>query len=64
MRSAPSFSWTEKQGAFWDTAIAGPPALRAALAGAILDECARELGVSYATLFLELQKFYDSISFV
>eukprot|EP00959_Pyramimonas_sp_CCMP1952_P145889 3054606-Pyramimonas_sp.AAC.1 len=22
MRSAPSYSWTEKQGAFWDTAIA------------------------------------------
>eukprot|EP00959_Pyramimonas_sp_CCMP1952_P413570 8665891-Pyramimonas_sp.AAC.1 len=30
----------------------------------MLDECACELGVSYATLFLDLQKFYDSISFV
>eukprot|EP00959_Pyramimonas_sp_CCMP1952_P213465 4466246-Pyramimonas_sp.AAC.1 len=64
MRSAPSYSWTEKPGAVWDTAIAGSLALRAALARATLDECARELGVSYATLFLDLQKFYDSISFV
>eukprot|EP00959_Pyramimonas_sp_CCMP1952_P452665 9466971-Pyramimonas_sp.AAC.1 len=64
MRSAPASLWTEKQGAFWDTAIVGPSALRAALARAILGECSRGLGVSCATIFLDLQKFDDSVSFV
>ena len=29
-----------------------------------MDECSKELGISYATLFLDLQKFYDSVSLV
>ncbi|CAK0866039.1 unnamed protein product, partial [Prorocentrum cordatum] len=64
IRTAPSTAWSEKQGALWDTEMTGSSALRAAFARAVVDECANELCIQHAALFLDLQKFYDSTCFV
>eukprot|EP00959_Pyramimonas_sp_CCMP1952_P108879 2276682-Pyramimonas_sp.AAC.1 len=64
IRSRASGEWSASLSAFWDTAIAGSSALRAALIRAVMDEGAHELAFEHATLFLDLTKFYDSVSFV
>ncbi|CAK0809774.1 unnamed protein product, partial [Prorocentrum cordatum] len=55
-------NWTEQLGAFWGGALRGCSALRAALHRALLDEVGREMQLASATLLLDLQTFYDTIS--
>eukprot|EP00959_Pyramimonas_sp_CCMP1952_P227855 4764378-Pyramimonas_sp.AAC.1 len=64
IRSQTTCEWSASLSACWDTAIAGSSALRAALIRAVLDEGAHELSFEHATLFLDLTKFHDYVSFV
>ena len=56
-RSSITDAWSDSLEAFWDTAIQGSSALRAALIRSLLDESAVALGFSTATLLLDLTKF-------
>eukprot|EP00959_Pyramimonas_sp_CCMP1952_P140736 2945338-Pyramimonas_sp.AAC.1 len=49
--------WSQDLGEFWDMAIRGPSALRAALQRAILDESSFQLGFTSASLLLDLEFF-------
>ncbi|CAK0897887.1 unnamed protein product, partial [Prorocentrum cordatum] len=62
MRSADSLDWTVAMDEHWDTAIRGSSALQAALVRSLLDETCQEMKISCATLLLDLEKLYDSIS--
>jgi len=53
--------WDVEKAGFWDTAIAGSSALMAALRRRLADEVSVELGQPAATLFWDIQKFYDSV---
>ena len=57
-------SWSEGLEAHWDTALKGSSALRAGLLRACLDEVGAELGATAMTLLLDIDKFYDTVSFV
>ena len=63
-RASITDEWSDKLEEFWDTAIQGSSALRAALIRSLLDESALALGFATCTLLLDLIKFFDSISFV
>ena len=54
-------SWEEERAGFWDTAIKGSSALRAAVWRAFKDELATEGGLVAATVLWDLTKFYDTI---
>ena len=56
--------WSDEIGEFWDTAIKGSSPLQASLARACMDECCFTMGISCATILLDLEKFYDSISII
>ena len=63
-RSSVTSSWTDGLGAFWDSAIRGSSALRAALLRAVMDETGMELGVAASTLYMDVDNFYDLVSLV
>jgi hypothetical protein len=56
--------WQEAQEAFWDDAVKGSSALRAALYRRMLDEMEATEGRSSLNGYCDLEKFYDSISLV
>jgi hypothetical protein len=56
--------WQEAQEAFWDDAVKGSSALRAALHRRMLDEMEATEGRSSLNGYCDLEKFYDSISLV
>ena len=56
-------SWSEGLEAFWDSAIKGSSALRAALVRSLLNETAYNMGISATTLYADLARFFDTISF-
>ena len=56
MRSGPEDSWTSGPDQFWDTAVKGSSALRAALLRSMLDETAMLAGAEVATLLLDIEK--------
>jgi len=63
LRASITDQWSRSLGEFWDTAIKGSSALRAALMRALLDESAAAFGISHATLLMDVEKFYDSVNF-
>eukprot|EP00959_Pyramimonas_sp_CCMP1952_P158746 3320447-Pyramimonas_sp.AAC.1 len=63
-RSFIPYQWSDNLEAHWDTAVIGSSALRAAIVRSLMDEAAVTLGFHAATVFLDLAKFYDSMSFV
>jgi hypothetical protein len=54
--------WDEKHCRWWDSAIQGSSALKAALIRRLVCELAGAQNLSIADIFLDLAKFYDSIS--
>ena len=64
VRSGLIEEWSSGLEQFWDTAIKGSSALRSALLRSLLDETAVLAGVQVATLLLDIEKFYDSLSLV
>eukprot|EP00959_Pyramimonas_sp_CCMP1952_P180836 3781645-Pyramimonas_sp.AAC.1 len=54
--------WCAEKAGYWDAAIQGSSALRAALLSMPLDETSAKLkGSLYGTFYLDLEKFYDSV---
>eukprot|EP00972_Heterocapsa_arctica_P070006 10341554-Heterocapsa_arctica.AAC.1 len=53
--------WDAAKAGFWDAAVAGSSALRAAVWRNFLDESAGLLGAVVATAHIDIQKFYDSL---
>eukprot|EP00959_Pyramimonas_sp_CCMP1952_P066785 1394087-Pyramimonas_sp.AAC.1 len=64
IRAKASGEWSASLSAYWDTAVAGYSALRASLILAVMDEGAHGLSFGHATVFLDLTKFDDTVSFV
>eukprot|EP00959_Pyramimonas_sp_CCMP1952_P059904 1251290-Pyramimonas_sp.AAC.1 len=62
MRSKVSRERSATLSVFWGIAIAGSPALRAALIRAAMGEGPQELPLAYAALVLDLTKLYESLS--
>eukprot|EP00959_Pyramimonas_sp_CCMP1952_P157972 3303239-Pyramimonas_sp.AAC.1 len=60
IRSSITSQWSDGLSAFWDTAIRGSSALRAAMLRSLMDEASATFRVSSATV-LDIAKFYDSI---
>ncbi|CAK0909165.1 unnamed protein product, partial [Prorocentrum cordatum] len=58
--------WCDERAAFWDAAVAGSSALQAFIVAACLDEAAARghSAEAWASLFLDLEKFYDNINLV
>ena len=56
-----SSEWEEKKAGFWDDAIKGSSALQAGLRRRLFDEIAAAHGLATASLFWDLEKFYDTI---
>ena len=54
-------AWDRDHARFWDSAIQGNSALKAALLRRALDESAHALGVASLTLLADIEKFYDSL---
>ena len=54
-------TWDRARAGFWDTALAGHSALRAAAWRALGDETMAWLGGSTATVWLDVAKFFDSL---
>ena len=52
-------SWDARRAGFWDTAIAGSSALKAALWRALGDETAGWMHLCCGTLYLDIEKFFD-----
>ena len=46
---------------FWEDAIKGSSALRAGLYRRLTDECTCALGLETASIYWDVEKFYDSI---
>ena len=51
-------------GAFWDTAVRKSSALQHALLRTLWDEVATINGEFAASLFLDIQKFYDNVPWI
>eukprot|EP00959_Pyramimonas_sp_CCMP1952_P149418 3126618-Pyramimonas_sp.AAC.1 len=62
-RSSITAEWSDGLSAFWDTAIRGSSALRAAMMRSLMDEAAATRDFATATVLLDIAKFYDSVSF-
>eukprot|EP00972_Heterocapsa_arctica_P112255 16430762-Heterocapsa_arctica.AAC.1 len=54
-------SWDKEHAGFWDKAVAGSSALRAALWRRLADEAAVLLGTNTLSTFLDVEKFHDSL---
>ena len=57
-------AWCGFAHGFWDRAIAGCSALRSAIHTSLMMETAQIMGISAGILFIDLQKFYDSVDVV
>ena len=53
--------WEAAQELWWDTALAGSSALKAALLRAFGVDCSTLSGASIAAAFVDIAKFYDSL---
>ena len=53
--------WDADNAGFWDAAVAGSSALRAALMRRLSDEVAHELQRPAASVLWDIEKFYDSV---
>ena len=53
--------WCEQKAGFWDSAVKGSSALRSALMANFMDETSVILGMHNATLYWDMEKFYDSV---
>ena len=53
--------WCESQAAWWDHAVKGSSALRAALVRALFDEIDMQMGRDIIAGMVDLQAFYDTI---
>ncbi|CAK0881457.1 unnamed protein product, partial [Prorocentrum cordatum] len=58
--------WCDERAAFWDAAVTGSSALQAFIVAASRDEAAArgQSAEAWASLFLDFEKFYDSINLV
>ena len=56
--------WDQTRPSWWDSAIAGSSALRAAVWRSFLDETAGLMQACVATAYIEIEKFYDSLDLV
>ena len=54
-------SWDARRAGFWDTAIAGSSALKAALWRALGDETAGWMHLCCGTLHVDIEKFFDTL---
>eukprot|EP00959_Pyramimonas_sp_CCMP1952_P116124 2427559-Pyramimonas_sp.AAC.1 len=62
MAKAEMQDWCSEKAGYWDAAIQGSSALRAALLSMALDETSAKLkGSIYGTFYLDLEKFYGSV---
>ena len=59
-----SLAWCNAAHGFWDRAIANSSALRSAVHSHLMMETAHIMGISAGILFIDLQKFYDSVDLV
>ena len=57
-------AWCDAAHGFWDRAIANSSAPRSAIHSNLMMETAHVLGISAGILFIDLQKFYDSVDMV
>ena len=57
-------AWCDAAHGFWDRAIANSSALRSAIHSNLMMETAHIMGISAGILFIDLQKFYDSVDLV
>ena len=57
-------AWCDSAHGFWDCAIANCSALRSAIHTSLMMETAPIMGISAGILFIDLQKFYDSVDLV
>ena len=55
-------TWDEAAMDFWEDAVKGSSALRAGLYRRLKDECACALGAETASIFWDVETFYDSIA--
>ena len=53
--------WEAKIGGFWDRAVAGSSALRAALVRELRHEIANHLGACTGGIYFDMAKFYDTL---
>ena len=53
--------WDSARAGFWDAAVAGSSALRAAIWRSFLDESAGLLGATVASALIDIARFYDSL---
>ncbi len=56
--------WEVERAGFWDTAIAGSSAQTTGLLRALLDGAAAANGLAAASIYYDMEKFYDTISLV
>lgn len=64
LRAGLNSTWEAERAGFWDTAIAGSSALTTGLLRALLDEVAAVNGIAAASIYYDMEKFYDNISLV
>ena len=57
-------AWCDAAHGFWDRATANSSALRSAIHSNLMMETAQIMGISAGILFIDLQKFYDSVDLV
>ena len=56
--------WETEHMDFWEDAIKGSSSLQAGLKRRLQDECSCTLGYETVGIYLDLEKFYDSIHWV
>eukprot|EP00969_Alexandrium_andersonii_P332429 14690265-Alexandrium_andersonii.AAC.1 len=54
-------AWSESESGPWDAAVVGNSALRECMTRVVQHEIWNELGISCADLYLDIEKFYDSM---
>ena len=53
--------WDHARAGYWDSAIAGCSALKAAVWRSFMDETAGLAGIACATAMIDIEKFFDSL---
>ena len=61
-RASEFHDWDTARAQFWDDAIQGSSALKAALCRRLLDECCVAEGGKVAAIYWDIEKFFDSIN--
>ena len=62
MRNQLNLRWERARSGFWDTAVAGSSALMTGLMRALLDEAAELNNIKSASVYFDMEKFYDHVS--